>query len=207
RSTFSGSRWPARMSSRASERARSADPNLGHCVQPTRTSATAFSRPEPRPRRSADPNLGHGIPNDALTALLGFGADDRGIAVDLANGPLDRDLLAEAPHSAELNAELPQRLGAAGGLGVGAGDLGHRPEAMEDAPRQADLLGELLVYVDRVEVARGPGVADGDVLVGGDLELDRVALLETHDPPLTMLVQVPMQTVSPCWFLDTDSKT
>src|SRR4051794_22059129 len=41
---------------------------------------------------------------------------------------------------------------------------------MEDLARQADLPGEVVVDVDRVEVARRAGVADGQVLVGRDLQ-------------------------------------
>ncbi len=65
-------------------------------------------------------------------------------------------------------------------------------------------LGEVLVDVDRVEVARGARVAVREVLVGRDLELH----LHRHcQAPLTMLVQVPRTTSWPSWLRDTDSNT
>jgi hypothetical protein len=42
----------------------------------------------------------------------------------------------------------------AGRLGLRAGDLRHRPQAVQDLARQPDRLRELVVDVDRVEVAR-----------------------------------------------------
>ena len=42
-------------------------------------------------------------------------------------------------------------------FGVSAGNLGHRPQPVQDPPRQPDALRELLVDVDRIEVARGAG--------------------------------------------------
>jgi len=77
---------------------------------------------------------------------------------------------------------------------------------VQDPARQADAVGELLVDVDRVEVTRCVCVADRDVCVGGDLELDPLAGLP-DDAPRTMLVQVPVQTASPRWLRDTDSNT
>ena len=63
-------------------------------------------------------------------------------------------------HSAELDRKPLQRARVARGhRGVGPRDLGHRPEPVEDAAGQADLLCELLVDVDRVHVARCLGVA------------------------------------------------
>ena len=55
---------------------------------------------------------------------------------------------------------------------------GHRPEPVQDAARQPHPLGELLVDVDRVEVTRGAGVADGDVRIRRHLQFDRVARRE-----------------------------
>src|ERR1035437_1782503 len=70
-----------------------------------------------------------------------------------------------------------------------------------------DLLRELLVDVDRVEVPRSAGVADRHILIGGHLERELLARLDAHEVPLTMFVQVPVQTVSPRWLTDTDSNT
>ena len=121
--------------------------------------------------------------------------------------PVDDDLLAHPAHPAELDAERLELVGTAGGVGVGPRHLRHRPQPVQDPPRKPDALGELLVDVDRVEVARRARVAHGHVRIGRDLELDRVALAEGHEIPLTMLVQVPVQTVSPRWLVDTDSNT
>ena len=70
-------------------------------------------------------------------------------------------------------------------------------------------LGELVVDVDRVEVARRAGVAVRQVLVGSDLQLRDLSPGEAspRHPPLTMLVQVPRATSAPSWFVDTDSNT
>jgi hypothetical protein len=133
---------------------------------------------------------------------------------DAVGDVLDRrghdDLLLEHAHPAELDAQPAQRVRAAGGLGLGARDLGHRPQPVQDPSGQADLLGELLVDVDRVEVPGGARVADGQVAVGRDLEVgQRLAGLELGhgQPPRTMFVQVPTHTVWPSWLVDTDSKT
>ena len=98
----------------------------------------------------------------------------------------------------------------AAGVRLGARDLGHRPQPVQDPPGQADRLGELLVDVDRVEVARGAGVAVGQEAVGRDTQLRKVlAVLQVvhAHTPRTMFVHVPVQTVSPSWRLDTLSKT
>src|SRR5437763_13428512 len=73
--------------------------------------------------------------------------------------------------------------GSPGRVGMGAGYLGHRPQAVKNPPGQPDRPGELLVDVDGVEVARCPGVTHGHEWVGSDLELDRLALLQTHPAP------------------------
>ena len=76
---------------------------------------------------------------------------------------------------------------------------------------QADGLRELGVDVDRVEVAGRARVAVRDVLVGSHAQRRNLgAGLELgvcHQPPLTMLVQVPFTVVWPSWFLDSDSNT
>jgi hypothetical protein len=56
-------------------------------------------------------------------------------------------------HRAELDRQRGERLGASERLGVGTGDLGHRPQAVQDPARQTDRAGELVVDVDRVEVS------------------------------------------------------
>ena len=75
-----------------------------------------------------------------------------------------------------------------------AGALRHRPQSVQDAARQADRFRELVVEVDRVEVAARARVAVRQVAVRSDLHL-------------TMFVHRPSLTSSPRWFLDTDLKT
>ena len=128
------------------------------------------------------------------------------VLAGLLHGARHGDLLLGHAHAAELDGEALQRARvAAGGGHVGARHLRHPVEAVEDVARQADLLGELVVDVDRVEVARGAGVPVRQVLVRRDLQLgDLIALGHT---PLTMLVQVPRTTSSPFWLVETDSNT
>ena len=83
--------------------------------------------------------------------------------------------------------------------------LGHRPQPVEDPAGKADLPREVLIDVDRVEVAARARVTDGEIPVRRHLELERVARL--HEPPLTSSVHVPVTTVSPRWFSDTVSIT
>jgi hypothetical protein len=99
-----------------------------------------------------------------------------------------------------------RRLSRSGGLGLGARDLGHRPQAVEDPARQADRARELVVDVDRVEVARRARVANGQVAVGSDLQV-RQPLAGVHHSPLTMQVHLPVQTRSPRWLSERDSNT
>ena len=132
--------------------------------------------------------------------------DGRPPALDRGDAAGDRDLLLEHPQAAELDRLSRSSFdGAAERLGVGARHLGHRPQPVKDAPWQAHLARELLVDVDRVEVPGSTRVTDGEKPVGGDLELELVACL--HDSPRTMLVQVPVQTVSPSWLTETVSNT
>ena len=56
-------------------------------------------------------------------------------------------------------------LGAARRLGLRARYLSHRPQPVQDPARKADGFGELLIDVDRVEVAGGTRIAGGEVLV------------------------------------------
>ena len=120
---------------------------------------------------------------------------DDPVAVDRLDGAGDDDLLLRQPHPAELDREPLQRPRIAAGerCGVGSGDEAHRVEAVEDVARQADRLRELVVDVDRVEVARGARVAVRQVLVRRDPQLrDRVSRRSSRpsQTPLTMLVQV-----------------
>src|SRR5205807_5331154 len=97
------------------------------------------------------------------------------------------DFLSHAAHPPELHREALELLWPASGLGVRARHLRHRPQAVEDPAGEAYLLGERLVDVDRVEVARRACVADGDVRVGGHPQLGPLALREAPPAPLTTL--------------------
>src|SRR5947209_3996014 len=79
------------------------------------------------------------------------------------------------------------------------------PPAASVWARQAHPLRDVLVDVDRLEVPGGTRVADRDIGVGLHLQLDPVSLF--HDAPLTMIVQVPVQTLSPRWFSEVASNT
>ena len=132
--------------------------------------------------------------------------------VGLLDGAGDRHLLLGEAHAAELDREALQRARvAAGDRGVGARDLGHRPEAVQDAAGQADRLGELGVDVDRVEVAGGARRSGAVRHLSGVTFSSGIespcfssAICQT---PLTMLVQVPCTTWSPSWLVETVSKT
>lgn len=140
------------------------------------------------------PQLGLGVADDPPAALLAAAFDDGQAAVDRTHLPRHDELLLGQAHAAELHAQALQGLRPAAGFRVSARDLGHRVEAVQDPPRQPDLLRELLVDVDRVEVAGRPGVADREVPVGRDRERrDLVAGL--HRAPRTMFDQRPEQTV------------
>ncbi len=114
-------------------------------------------------------------------------------------------------HAAELDGEALQRLRVAAGDGVvGPRDEAHHVEPVEDVAGEANRPGELGVDVDRVEVARGPRVAVGQVLVRGDAAARGSGRRPSGRPshtPLTMLVQTPRTTWSPSWLTDVDSKT
>src|SRR3954453_14422225 len=141
-------------------------------------------------------HLGLALADDPAAVLLGLGLDLRHAVGFIRDGRGDGDLLLGEAHAAELDLEaleLPR-------LADRAGDLGHRPEAMEDAAGEPDRLGELLVDVDRVEVAGRARVAIRQVTVRGDLQIGDLG----HR---TMLVQVPGHTVSPFWFVERLSKT
>src|SRR3954447_16102065 len=155
-----------------------------------------------RSRPLLEDELGLGVADDRAPVLLGDGVDDGDAVLDAIDLPGHRDLALEHPHPAERDAQALERVRAAGRLGLRAGDLGHRPEAVEDLARQPDLLGEVVVDVDRVEVARRTGVADGQVPVRRDLDR-RDLVARAH--PRTMFDQVPTHTVSPSWFSETDS--
>src|SRR5438874_2212025 len=80
--------------------------------------------------------LGLGVLDDRLAVLLGPRADASDAIRDLVDVPGDDDLLLHHAHPAELHAEALERLGAAGGLRVGAGHLRHRPQPVQDPPGQ-----------------------------------------------------------------------
>src|SRR5919107_2049259 len=168
--------------------------------------STAFDcrrRPDgPRPLTGLEPCLG--VADDRLAVLLGDGVHDGDAVARLLHGARDRDLALGEGDTAELDLEPLERVRPAGGLGQRAGDLRHRPQAMEDLAGEADLLGEVVVDVDGVEVARRARVADGEVAVGRDLELGQL-LAGLHHEPRTMLVHVPAHTVWPSWLTDTVS--
>src|SRR4051794_21455475 len=161
------------------------------------------------PRPSLRAQLRLRVADDRLAVLLGDRVDPRDAVRHLGDGRAHHDLVLGQAHAAELDAQPPQRRRVAGRLGLGARDLRHRPQPVEDPPGQADLPGELLVDVDRVEVAGRARVADGEVPVGRDADLRQLlAGLERHrQTPRTMLVQVPTHTASPSWLVDVDSKT
>src|ERR1700686_2074595 len=107
------------------------------------------------PTRGAVPldlHLGLGVANDPLAVLLGEGVDDGAPVGDLADGAGDEHLLLGYAHAAKLNGEALEVLGPTGGLGLGAGDLSHAPETVQDTPWQPDGTREILVDVDWVEV-------------------------------------------------------
>src|SRR5215207_175568 len=140
--------------------------------------------------------------DDLVAVLHGLGGDHHAPVAFLLNRAGHGDLLFGEAHPAELHRQPPQAAGiAAGGVHNRARHLRHRPQPVQDVRRQADLLRELRVDVDRVEVARRAGVAVRQVLVRGDLEID------VHDTPLTMLVHMPRATSAPSWFVETVSKT
>src|SRR5680860_139631 len=123
--------------------------------------------------------LGLGVADDLVAALLGHRVHHHGAVAGLLDGARHRDLLLGHAHAAELHGEaLEGARIAAGRAHVGARHLGHAIEAVKDVARQAHLLGELVVDVDRVEVARGARVAVREVLVRRDLQLgDLIALV------------------------------
>src|SRR5215211_7466462 len=143
-----------------------------------------------------------GVLDDLVVALGGLERHHGAALAALAIGAGDHDLLLRHAHPAELDRQAPQRARVtAGGLRAGARDLRHRVEAVQDVRRQADLLGELAIDVDRVEVPGRARVAVRQVLVRRDPQLD------VHQIPLTMLVQVPRTTSWPSWLRETDSNT
>src|SRR5215217_7543441 len=133
-----------------------------------------------------------GLPalDDLLSVLLGV-ARDRAVLARLRR---DGDLRLRQPHAAELDLEALQRQRVAGRLGLGARHLRHRPQAVQDPAGQPHGSRELVVQVDRVEVARRAGVAVGQVAVGSDLHR-------------TMFVHRPSQTSSPRWFTEREVNT
>src|SRR5947209_4069663 len=152
-----------------------------------------------------DRDLGRALADDPLAPLLGLGLHGGNAVVHGGHRAADHHLLTQLSDPAELNRQSAELLRSSGRVGMRPCHLGHRPQPVEDAAGQPHLLGEPLVDVDGIEVARGSGVAHGDERVRSDLELDGVALV--HDAPLTIWVHVPVHTVSSRWFLDTVSNT
>src|SRR5512132_3051838 len=152
--------------------------------------------------RSGYANLRFALADDLPPVLLRLGLDRRHAVLDGLDARGHGELLLGEAHAAELHRQAPELAR----LADGARDLRHGPEAMEDAAREADRLRELLVNVDRVEVARRARVAVGEVAVRRDLELG--ALLSGFERAhRRMLVQVAAQSVSPSWFVERLSKT
>ncbi len=142
-------------------------------------------------------------PDDPAAGLRGLRFDARHPVAHAADGAADGDLLPRHAHPAKLHGQPLEVLGSTGRVGVGTRHLGHRPQPVQDATGQPDSLGELLVDVDRVEVARGTRVAHGHIRIRSDLQLDRVALAQRHDSaPRTIWRQTPVHTVSPRWLRD-----
>src|SRR3954449_1699367 len=73
-----------------------------------------------------------GVADDGLAVLLGDGVDDRDAVGHLLDGARDGDLALGQSDAAELDGQAPERVRAAAGLGLGAGDLRHGPEAVQD---------------------------------------------------------------------------
>src|SRR4051812_21806955 len=164
------------------------------------------------PRPSGAPELRKrdlrlGVPDDPVLALRRLHVHHRGAVGHRAHASAHHDLLLREAHTAELNRETSHSPRIATGDGLyGARHLRHAVKPVKDVRRQADRRRELLVDVDRVEVARGAGVAVREVLVRRHPQLfDLVALV--HSAHLTMLVHVPRTTSWPSWLRDTDSKT
>src|SRR5271165_6805313 len=102
-------------------------------------------------------------------------------------------------------------LGSTRRLCLGPRNLRHRPQPVQDTPRQAYRARELLVDVDRIEVSRRARIAHGQVPVGRNSDLGDLAswpkLGHRAHTPLTMFVHIPRQTSSPRWLVETDSNT
>ena len=144
-------------------------------------------RPGPRSARrpacaasSGQLQLRLGVADDPVVSLGGDRIGDQAAVSGLLDGRRDDDLLLREPHAAELDREPLQGSGvAAGGFGVGARNLRHRVQAVEDHSGQPDRFRELGIRVDRIRVARRLRIALGQAGVGGDPQLrQRVALLE-----------------------------
>jgi hypothetical protein len=108
-------------------------------------------------------------------------ADDRlallrAVALTISRSPVAGSLTVElitiscsgTAIAAELDRQPLEMLGPAQRLGLRAREQRHRVEAVEDPPGQPDRPRELVVEMDRVEVAGGAGVADRGVAVGRD---------------------------------------
>src|SRR5215207_898431 len=117
---------------------------------------------------SADPfpmrlqlQLGLALAQDLLALLvLGVEADQDPAAVDLGHLALGGEGLAGLDHGREPDLQSLDRGRVADPAGDHAGGDAHGVHAVGDHPGQPDGLGDLVVPVDRVEVAGGAGVAD-----------------------------------------------
>src|SRR5487761_971256 len=119
----------------------------------------------------SDVELGLSVADDLVAGLLSDRVYDHVTVRGLADSARNDDLLLGDAHAAELDGQPLQRGGAAGGLGLRARNLRHGPETVQDPPGKTNRFGELLVDVDRVEVAGRSRITVGQVLVGGDAQL------------------------------------
>src|SRR5215216_4344314 len=118
------------------------------------------SFPDPFPMR-LQLQLGLALAQDLLALLvLGVEADQDPGAVDLGHLALGGEGLAGLDHGREADPQALDRGRVADPAGDHPGGHGHRVHPVGDHPGQADRLGDLVVPVDRVEVAGGAGVAD-----------------------------------------------
>src|ERR1039457_1812406 len=117
-----------------------------------------------QPRRAGlDPGSGFQLDaraaNDRPRLLLRRGADDQPLPRPLLDDRADHDLVLGECDAAKLDREPLEMLGTSERLGLGARQQGHRVEAVKDPPGKPNRLGELIVEMDRIEVAGGAGVA------------------------------------------------
>src|SRR6476661_6396946 len=175
-----------------------------------------------RPPPSVEDDDGQGAAEDLLAARGGRELD--GDALRLRVGRLDdtgdlevcAGVVGHHDRLGEADAVLDDATGVAGPVGDEGDGRTHREHAVRDDVGQSDLLGEPLVPVDAVAVEGGPGVlhqtspvdvdrdrrqhvTDRDLGEGADGRGRRSALLGGHhSPPRMTMVDVAVQTASPC---------